>query len=305
MRTKWDGVYQGNSGSHATTISSYFIKYAKYIFRHSAFVVTDLKGEDLFNTIATAGHTSQGMDHWAYADLTLLPASAFHYLALLLNLVEQGKPWPDQRLFSRAHLLSKNPEDTLNPLEDRFLMITSSIYRLWGKTRLKHLEPWINLWRLPNMYGGLQGAGADDAWYATSVEVEHALLHNLSQELLLTCISVLTRLFAAYCMLSSHAQDYRHKSWQLISTSWSQHLYTTALEMPTVSDISISVASPRDAHFRLYLCPSYSGHGCYRWKNWAPYLAHLPMILCCWPRAPAPYTFCKWLLKLPWITYTT
>ena len=29
------------------------------------------------------------------------------------------------------------------------------------------------------MYGGLQGAGADDAWYSTSLEVEHAMLHNL------------------------------------------------------------------------------------------------------------------------------
>ena len=29
------------------------------------------------------------------------------------------------------------------------------------------------------MFGGLQGAGADDAWYSTSLEVEHALLHNL------------------------------------------------------------------------------------------------------------------------------
>ena len=29
------------------------------------------------------------------------------------------------------------------------------------------------------MYGGLQGVGADDAWYATSLEVEHAMLYNL------------------------------------------------------------------------------------------------------------------------------
>ena len=58
-------------------------------------------------------------------------------------------------------------------------MITSSIYRLWGKTRLLHIAPWIAQWRLPNMYGGLPGAGADDAWYSTSLEVEHALLFNL------------------------------------------------------------------------------------------------------------------------------
>ena len=29
------------------------------------------------------------------------------------------------------------------------------------------------------MYGGLQGFGADDAWYATSLEVERAMLCNL------------------------------------------------------------------------------------------------------------------------------
>ena len=64
-------------------------------------------------------------------------------------------------------------------MEYRFLMITSSIYRFWGNTRLRHLRPWINRRRLPNMYGGLQVVGADDAWYATSLEVEHAMLYNL------------------------------------------------------------------------------------------------------------------------------
>ena len=29
------------------------------------------------------------------------------------------------------------------------------------------------------MFGGLRGAGADDAWYSTSLEAEHAILHDL------------------------------------------------------------------------------------------------------------------------------
>ena len=123
LRTKWEQIYLGNSGHHLSTITNYLTKYAKYIFCHSAFDVTELTGDDLFNTIASSGHTSQGMDHWAYVDLSLLPAS-FHYLAKLLSLIEHGQPWPEQLLFSRAHLLSKNPGDTLNPLEYRFLMIT-------------------------------------------------------------------------------------------------------------------------------------------------------------------------------------
>ena len=99
MRTKWEKVYEGNSNNHSATITNYLTKSAKYLFRHHAFVVTELTGEDLFNTIATSGHTSQGMDHWAYADLTLLPSSAFHYLARLLNLVESGLPWPGSVAF--------------------------------------------------------------------------------------------------------------------------------------------------------------------------------------------------------------
>ena len=133
MRTKWAQVYEGNSSNHSSTIVNYLAKYAKYIFFNPAFVITELTGDDLFQMIATAGHTAQGMDHWAYADLSLLPASAFHYLARLLGLVESGRPWPTQMLFSRAHLLSKNPDDLFNPMEYRFLMITSIYLPLMGQ----------------------------------------------------------------------------------------------------------------------------------------------------------------------------
>ena len=54
--------------------------------------IDEITGDDLFKTVADAGHTAQGMDHWAYTDLSLLPASAFHYLVLLLPLNQSGKP---------------------------------------------------------------------------------------------------------------------------------------------------------------------------------------------------------------------
>ena len=178
MLTTWVRVYEGNSHHHGSTIINYLCKYAKYMYSSPEMVIDDITGDDLFRTVADAGHTAQGMDHCSYTDLSLLPLSAFHYLALLLRLIESGKPWPAELLFSRVHILSKNPDEPLNPMEYRFLMITSWIYRLWGKTRLRHLQPWIDRWRLPNMYGGLQGVGADDAWYATSLDVEFAMLYN-------------------------------------------------------------------------------------------------------------------------------
>ena len=57
-------------------------------------------------------------------------------------------------------------------------MITSSFYRCWAATRLRHLESWISLWRLDTLYSGLPGVGAQDAWFDMAMQVEHAQVHQ-------------------------------------------------------------------------------------------------------------------------------
>ena len=49
----------------------------------------------------------------------------------------------------------------------------ASTYRLWGKIRLAHLQPWIDEWNLPEIYVGIEGKGAADAAYSTAIEIEH------------------------------------------------------------------------------------------------------------------------------------
>ena len=73
-------------------------------------------------------------------------------------------------------MLSKDPDDPFNPLAYRLLLITPILYRAWAKLRLVHLQPWIASWALDNMYGGIQGVGASEAWFATSIDVEWALI---------------------------------------------------------------------------------------------------------------------------------
>eukprot|EP00973_Karenia_brevis_P080474 11165735-Karenia_brevis.AAC.1 len=98
---------------------------------------------------------------------------AFQCPALILNSVELGAPWPDQILHTRAHPLNKDASAPHQPLSYRFLLLTSILYRLWGKTRLRQLQPWVSKWQLPNMFGGVAGVGAEDAWYLTSIDTEH------------------------------------------------------------------------------------------------------------------------------------
>ena len=47
-----------------------------------------------------------------------------------------------------------------------------AVYRLWSRTRLRHLQPWINSWALPEMYAGVEGKGAADAAYSTGLLIE-------------------------------------------------------------------------------------------------------------------------------------
>ena len=64
----------------------------------------------------------------------------------------------------------------MDPLEYRVLLMLSSVYRLLGKVRLRHLEPWIGEWAVEELYAGVSGQGADDAAYATAVLIENTHL---------------------------------------------------------------------------------------------------------------------------------
>ena len=56
--------------------------------------------------------------------------------------------------------LSNDPDDELNPLAYRGLLILSGVYRMWSKTRLRHLQPWVESWTLPGMFAGVEGEWA-------------------------------------------------------------------------------------------------------------------------------------------------
>ena len=60
----------------------------------------------------------------------------------------------------------------MEPMQHRVFVILPTVYRLWGKVRLRHLEPWVEKWTLDEIYAGVSGQGAEDAAYATAVLME-------------------------------------------------------------------------------------------------------------------------------------
>ena len=118
------------------------------------------------------------MGSWTKQDLAWASDHAYQLLAQLFNSIEHHPAWPSTLTKARAVFLSKDPSDTGNPKAYRILKITSVIYRLWATIRVKHLDHWVRGWAEPEMYAGIPGAGAEEGWYLTQLEMEHHTSNN-------------------------------------------------------------------------------------------------------------------------------
>ena len=104
-----------------------------------------------------------------------MPLVAAQWLAKLLNLVEEGAPWPSPTTWGKAFFQSKTEEPSTDPMEYRILLILSRLYRRWASIRLRDLHGWLQQWQMPEMYAGVPGGGAELAWWHLSAINEDAL----------------------------------------------------------------------------------------------------------------------------------
>ena len=96
----------------------------------------------------------------------------------MLNAIEEGAPWPTDTVHGKGAFLAKDPNDLDDPLKYRILLILPMLYRRWAKLRLKNLGPWVDTWKCDEMFAGTGNNGAEDAWYQTALQFEHAALHQ-------------------------------------------------------------------------------------------------------------------------------
>ena len=75
-------------------------------------------------------------------------------------------------MVARAAFLAKDENNKLDPAAYRLLLMLPALYRLWSKSRLRHIQPWVSEWTMEDMYAGGEGRGAHDAAYNTGILTE-------------------------------------------------------------------------------------------------------------------------------------
>ena len=172
IRAAYGKIYDGNAKEPAKLKEKYLEDYKKFIFESIEAEAEPITGKDLEEAMRGTKETAAGLDQWTPADLKLLSPKAYQAIAEMLNEIEKGKAWPRHMNIARAAFLPKEEMSSMEPLEYRVLLMLPGIYRMWAKTRLQHLAPWIKLWQLEGMYAGVEGKGAADAVYSTALRIE-------------------------------------------------------------------------------------------------------------------------------------
>eukprot|EP00971_Amphidinium_carterae_P007560 149951-Amphidinium_carterae.2 len=88
-------------------------------------------------------------------------------LAALLGTIERSGKWPSSLLEGSTSLLPNPGSDSFRPIS-----VLSVVYRLWSKSRLEVVVPWLTAWKPDGIYGAGPGASADVLGMEVALDVE-------------------------------------------------------------------------------------------------------------------------------------
>jgi hypothetical protein len=160
IRKVYGEIYEGNNKKGQTAdemAEAYMEEYDDFIFKQPEMTIEEITGQDVEKVVKAQKETAGGMDQWLPAEFKLLSKGACDHLAIMFNMIEGGAKWPDNTTVARAAFMAKEEESDMDPLDYRVLLMLSTAYRTYAKTRLEHLHPWVDSWALDEVYAGIEG----------------------------------------------------------------------------------------------------------------------------------------------------
>ena len=174
----WTPIFdaQGTTGAMRNAkVMAFCEKYKDQLHHAEQFSVPPLSGAVLMHQARHSHAFAGGLDNLHPRELRILPALSWHWAAEMLTLIEKGEPWPLPALDARATFLLKPDGDSGVLTDYRILLLTSTLYRIWAKARMHHLDPWARSWAVDGMLSAGPGLGAADGHYEVSLRIEQAI----------------------------------------------------------------------------------------------------------------------------------
>ena len=137
VKRAWQAIHNGMKGCIETAVEAFLCKYLRYICVVPRKKLPRLTGKRVYESFKNIKESAGAMDGWSPKELSHLSLATCEVIAVMLNQIEQGEPWPRSSMHARVGFLEKEGAQVGKVTSYRPLTITSPVYRGWATMRLK------------------------------------------------------------------------------------------------------------------------------------------------------------------------
>ena len=107
VRRAWQAIHKGAEGCIDTAVDHFFDLYYSTIYKRKPFEVEDIAAEMVQDSFSRTKESAGALDGWSPKELSLLSFKAYWHIAILLDQIEKGAPWPKSSVHARVVFLEK------------------------------------------------------------------------------------------------------------------------------------------------------------------------------------------------------
>lgn len=182
LRDAWKDTFQMYETRQEPEWEPFRKRFGQYIAKHKMDNLPLITGKALARVIKKKkDRSASGIDGWRIAELKRIPLPLLDLFAELLNLVEELGVWPKALMTALVTMLPKG--EGRQPLKQRPITVTSTIYRLWASVRLNDVIVWQEKWIKSNQNGFRPRKSTSHVTLRIALEIEESLLGDSSKPL--------------------------------------------------------------------------------------------------------------------------
>lgn len=166
------------AGCMESAIEAFFDKLKRDTLKQQEYATQAIYGQMVYDPFSKTADSVGAPDGWHPKQVSLPSRNICGNVAIMLNQIEEGAPWPRPATHARVVYIEQEGIAIGEVMSYKPLTITAPIYRCWATMRLATLEEWGGSWSLQEMYGGIPEMGVVDAWHEALTRVEELKLEG-------------------------------------------------------------------------------------------------------------------------------
>ena len=129
VRRAWQARHEGAECCIETAVDQFLDMYCSTVFKRKPFEVEDITAEMVQDSFSRTRESAGPLHGCGPKELSLLSFKAYGHIAILLNQLEEGAPWPRSSVHARVVFLGTLGALTGQVVSYMPLTITSPLYR--------------------------------------------------------------------------------------------------------------------------------------------------------------------------------